>query len=105
MAAGAVEVAADAGEVAAGAGEAEGLRAAFVSIWARMASQPIDEAHWNGGSDVLGMTYALAGVGMSRTCPTCRSVGSTPGLASSSCSVLMPSFAAILSSVSPDTTV
>ena len=47
----------------------------------------------------------LADDGKLRTCPTCRSVGTTPGLASSSCCVLTPSAAAIVLRVSPDTTV
>jgi hypothetical protein len=47
----------------------------------------------------------LANDGKLRTCPACRSVGTTPGLAPSSCCVLTPSAAAIASSVSPDTTV
>jgi hypothetical protein len=47
----------------------------------------------------------LADDGKLRTCPTCRSVGTTPGLASSSCCVLTPSAAAIALRVSPDTTV
>jgi hypothetical protein len=47
----------------------------------------------------------LADDGKLRTCPTSRSVGTTPGLASSSCCVLTPSAAAMVSRVSPDTTV
>jgi hypothetical protein len=43
--------------------------------------------------------------GKLRTCPTCRSVGTTPGLASSSCCTLTPSAIEIATRVSPDTTV
>lgn len=46
-----------------------------------------------------------AEAGKMRTSPTCRSVGTRPGLASSRSWVVVPSLAAMESRVSPDTTV
>jgi hypothetical protein len=54
---------------------------------------------------LLEVALEVAEAGKLRTCPTCKSVGSTPGLASSSCCSVIPAAAAIASSVSPDTTV
>lgn len=54
---------------------------------------------------LLEVALELDDAGKSRTCPTCKSVGTTPGLASSSCCVVMSVAAAMVSIVSPDTTV
>jgi hypothetical protein len=54
---------------------------------------------------LLEVALEFADAGKFKTCPTCSSVGTTSGLASSSCRVVMPSAAAIALSVSPGTTV
>lgn len=60
--------------------------------------------------EAVGVPYLVpleltAEAGKMRTSPTSRSVGTTPGLASSRSWVVVPSSAAMESRVSPDTTV